>query len=473
MAFNSFSFLVFFVATASLTFVLPTRVQRWWLLAVGYLYYATWVPSHIVYLIGASAVAWCAGMALDSSIEERRRGNVVALALILLLGQLAVLKYARFAFDSVEHAAAFVGVVVNLRAIEFEMPLGVSFFTFQAVGYVLDVYWRRTPAEARVDALGLYVSFFPQLVSGPIARANALIPQFESRLRFDWGNLAGGSQLFLRGVFKKVVLADTVALYVSAIYNQPERHGGISIAVATFLFAFQIYGDLSGYTDMARGCARVLGIDLMENFQQPFFATSVTETWRRWHISLSSWIGDYLHRPLAMRFRDYGNVGTVAAIMISFVVVGLWHGASWSFVLYGVLQGVALSVEALSKRARKRVARRIPEWLVRGGGFCYAFGFFCVGLVVFRSSSVGVALECLRKIAVEPGGLFFDVSLYPAVLHIAVMVGLDVWDSQARGRGVAFSALPTAVRWTAYVVSVMYILQFSVEQGAQFIYFQF
>jgi len=365
------------------------------------------------------------------------------------------------------------------------LPVGISFYTFQSLSYSIDVYRGRRAAERHLGIFALYVSFFPQLVAGPIERSTSLLPQFRQEKGFDFDNVREGIYLILWGLFKKVVIADRVAVFVRLIYGNPAAYDGMQILLASYLFAFQLYCDFSGYSDIAVGAGKVMGFRLTLNFRRPFAARTLREFWQRWHISLTRWMIDYLYLPLARRASRPWH--KAAAVCLVFLVVGLWHGAAWNFVLFGVCVGVAVVLGDITRGYRKQVSgvlfpgkSRGLVRLHRALQVLVIFHLYVAGSIIFRVQSVHGLMEILRKLG---GGLHLhlsrilppDVSAYEILLGVFFILVLEIveWLQEHKdilGRTVGSS---TPLQWLAAYALVFAILMFGELNLTPFIYFQF
>jgi D-alanyl-lipoteichoic acid acyltransferase DltB (MBOAT superfamily) len=474
MLFNSFEYLVFFPVVAAVYFLIPFRYRWAWLLAASYFFYASWNVKYLALILISTLVPYFIGLALARTQTRGRRQALLLLSLCASLGLLFSFKYWNFASESIDAALALLGMDPRAPRLDVLLPVGISFYTFQTLSYTIDLYRGRIPVERHLGRFALYIAFFPQLVAGPIERASRLLPQLRVEHRVDWSRLTSGLQLIAWGLFQKIVIADRLALYVNTIYQNPTAHGGASQLLATYAFAFQIYCDFSGYSDIAVGSARILGYDLTQNFRQPYFATSITDFWRRWHISLSSWLRDYLYIPLGGN--RLGVRRTYVNLLITMLLGGLWHGASWNFVVWGALHGALLSVSRATLPMRDRLHARLglPRWLRDSIRIFITFHLVCLGWIFFRARTLGEALSILSGITSGWGTLFVDASVF---LHGALGVGalLVVQIVQAR-QGSSPSivgALPIGARWALWYALVFAIVLLGVEGGSQFIYFQF
>ena len=341
MLYNSFVFLLFFPIVAVVFFVLPHKARQLYLLVVSYFFYMNWNPTYSLFLAFVTLVSYLGAQILHKyvSCQDNMKGRtILASTLLLCFSGLFVFKYLNFLNDSVWSLLSLIGIRMEVPHIELLLPVGISFYTFQACGYMIDVYRRQIMVERNFCTYALFISFFPQIAAGPIGRGKELLPQFKVKHYLNREDITTGLRWMLWGYFMKVVVADRLALYTDAVFGNIAHHTGVSILVAAVLFTFQIYCDFAGYSFIALGCSRIMGFRLIVNFARPYMATSVQDFWRRWHISLSTWFRDYLYIPLGgsrcSKWRTRMN------LMITFVVSGLWHGANWTFVIWGGLNGL-------------------------------------------------------------------------------------------------------------------------------------
>jgi D-alanyl-lipoteichoic acid acyltransferase DltB (MBOAT superfamily) len=491
MLFNSFEFFVFMAVFLPLYFSLPSRVVPFLILTASYVFYAGWRPSILVLLVFTTVVDYAGARIIDGTASIAVRRLALIASLTINLGLLATFKYLDFAIRSVAGAAGYFGIDLPDPVLNLVLPIGISFYTFQSVGYTLDVYYRRIPAEKNIITYAEYVAFFPQLVAGPIERAAHMLPQFRSPRRTNPERVVTGLWLIGYGLFKKMCIADLIAPVVNGIYADPVKFSASYTLIATILFAIQIYCDFSGYSDIAVGTARILGFDLLINFKQPYFSSSLTDFWRRWHIALSSWFRDFVYVPLGGNNVDLTT--WVRNILIVFCLSGLWHGANWTFVLWGLIHGAGVATEGVI--ARLRMARAMPqavgaapsprtktaEGIFKLVGFLMTISTVMVAWVFFRASSIADAAHILSSWAalsfqpVEYGtfkvlGLAsFEIML--AAIHILVLLTVDALiqyrpDVLAAGRASAWSTVAAG--------ALLYdIALFGVFGRTDFIYFQF
>jgi alginate O-acetyltransferase complex protein AlgI len=468
--FNSFPFLASFTALAVVYYALPHRYRWPLLLAASIGYYATFELRYVALLLGVTAAAYAAGRAIDASAHERRRRAALGAGVVAVLGALFVFKYYDF----------FVTSVAGGRARRFDLVVaaGLSFYSFSCVSYLADVYRRRLPAERHPGYFALYVAFFPKLLAGPIERAKPFLEQVRRQVVFSGPAAVAGLQLMLWGLFKKVVIADRLALFVDAAYRSPSFAPPADLLIATYFFAFQLYCDFSGYSDIAIGAARVLGFDLMENFRRPYLAASVREFWSaRWHLSLSSWFRDYMYIPMGgsrvSRARQALNVLAV------FLASGLWHGANWTFVVWGGLNGLYQVIGLTAGRRAGSIGSRLPSAAARVLGALVTFHLVLVTWVFFRAASLADATTVLSRIAgslgVLPGLVLTRLAggeLIVSLLLIGVLMASELVD-EIRPVWERLNARPTYLRWAVYYALLLCLLVLGTWNQQRFVYMQF
>ncbi len=396
MLFNSPTFIVFLFIVFCLYWAIGRRQpQNVLLLAASYVFYGAWSWKFLLLLIASTLVDFGVGRLIAATSDVKRRRALLIASVAVNLGFLGFFKYYGFFVTEAVHLLNAIGFQAHARTLEIVLPVGISFYTFQSLSYVVDVYRGKIVAERNPLDYALYVAFFPQLVAGPIERATHLLPQFKRERTFSGSEFESGLQLIVWGLFKKIVIADNLAPYVNAVYADPAAYSGTTLFTATVFFAFQIYCDFSGYSDTARGTAKTLGFELMKNFDFPYFSRNPVEFWRRWHISLSGWFQDYLYFPLAMRYmRKGGWASKYKAHIISMGLIGLWHGANWTFLVFGLYWGVVIAVYlAISERL---AAADEGNWFNRQAGARWLtpvsvvtmFAVVCLGWILFRATSM-------------------------------------------------------------------------------------
>jgi len=466
MLFDDLQFFFFFIVVSLLYYRLRHRGRIWMLLAASVYFYMVFKPVYILILAVTIVVDYFAGIWIDAA-EGPRRKALLILSLITNIGFLAYFKYFNFFHDNLSALLHVVHLTNPIPRFEAELPIGLSFHTFQAMSYTIEIYRRNEKPERNFSIYSLYVLFYPQLVAGPIERPQNLLWQFRTEFAYDINNIREGLLRILWGLFKKVVIADRLALVVDAAYADPGAHSGLTLLIATFFYTFQIYCDFSGYSDIAIGCARVMGFRLMENFNVPYIATSIADFWRRWHISLSGWFRDYLYIPLGgsrvSEFRVNLNY------LIVFMVSGLWHGAAWTFIIWGFLHGLY----QVSARLRDRwISFSLPAHpLTQILNWAFTFALVMLTWVFFRADGLRQALTVLTQISTLSWQDPLQVALaqpemWLCVGLIALLMLKDIyWPSLPADTWRRF--LPIA---SILVVSI-YLL--GVFGSNQFIYFQF
>jgi len=467
MLFNSVQFLVFLVAVLGLYWVLRHRAQNLLLLAASYVFYGAWNWKFLGLILLTTLADFTAALVIANTDKPTRRKLALVAAIAVNLGVLGFFKYYNFFIEDVFVFLKLLGVPYTPLVLQIVLPVGISFYTFQSMSYTIDTYRGEvTPTENLLD-YALYVAFFPQLVAGPIERAGHLLKQIQSPRAVSLERINEGVLLIALGLFKKVAVADHLAQYVDTAFD---RQTGWKLAIALYFFAFQIYCDFSGYSDIARGCAKLFGIDLRLNFNRPYFARNLTEFWRRWHISLSTWFRDYVYRPLGGRhargWRPYRN------LMLVFLLSGLWHGAAWTFVIWGAIHGVVLALEKALAGWRSEAPPHAPK---RGPNLrnvvavLVTFHIVCAAWVFFRASSLEGALGFFARLA-EPASIPFS-GLMVFVHAVGGLAVLFLWEAfEERWR--RLFARP-AVAVPAYASFFIFTLAWGQLNGGQFIYFQF
>lgn len=484
MLFNSGVFLKFFGAFLLLYYLSrqSVRVRNVLIVAASYLFYGWWDYRLLSLLFLSSLLDYAVGLGLERTQEEGRRRLWLSCSIAGNLGMLGFFKYWDFFADSLATLLTQLGVAAHPPILHVILPVGISFYTFQTMSYALDVYRRQMPATHSFVSFLAYVSFFPQLVAGPIERASHLLPQFERTLTITPAMLSEGVWLMIWGMFKKVVVADNLAPLVDVVYQHPVESGPL-VVLGTVAFGLQIYGDFSGYSDIARGLAKVLGFDIMLNFNLPYAATNVREFWRRWHISLSTWLRDYLYLCLGGNRR--GAVRTRVNLFLTMLLGGLWHGAAWNFVLWGGWHGAGLLVHRWwSERNGDGKQRGVREPAGAGapplaGGLVsrlIAWGatlaFVCYGWLLFRAGSFDQIVRLTRALNNLACPAWFGSYVLNLTLFAAPLVAMQVWQS-GKGGLLAPLALPMWARQTLQGALLVCILLFWGKEATPFIYFQF
>lgn len=481
MLFNSLTFLLFFPITTIIYFALPHKARWAWLLTASCYFYMFFKPVYILILLFTIVIDYFAGLLLEKTTDPGKKKRWLVLSLVANIGILAVFKYYNFLNDNISGLYALLGGKNPIPYLNILLPIGLSFHTFQAMSYTIEVYRGNQKAERHFGIYALYVMFYPQLVAGPIERPQNVLHQFHERHYFNYDNAVTGLRLMLWGFFKKVVVADRLSVFTDIVYDSPNDYHGFQIILATVFFAFQIFCDFSGYSDIALGSAKVMGFDLMVNFNKPYFSKSISEFWRRWHISLSTWFRDYLYIPLGgnrvSAGRNYFNQFFV------FMVSGLWHGANWTFVIWGSLHGAYLIVARLTGDTRAAIRKalfidRVPfiDKVVQG---TVTFALVCFAWIFFRAANISTAASIITNgmdISRKQLGLYMlGKDTYNFILCFVFILLMESvhWLLRKKDLNQLMNEQHYLVRWIAYVIFVLLIIDFGVFEDKQFIYFQF
>ncbi|MRX66489.1 D-alanyl-lipoteichoic acid acyltransferase DltB, MBOAT superfamily [Flavobacterium resistens] len=477
MLFNSIDFAIFLPIIFILYWLIGKKslqYQNILLLVSSYFFYAFWDWRFLFLLVFSTLLDYFTGLKMQNTLNPVTKRNWFWISISINLGFLAVFKYYNFFADSFAKAISNFGLHVNPWTLKVILPVGISFYTFHGLSYVIDIYKNRIKAEESFINYSVFVSFFPLLVAGPIERATHLLPQIKQKRKFDYLQAIDGSRQILWGLFKKVVIADSCAVYANSIFNDSASYSGSTLLLGAIFFAFQIYGDFSGYSDIALGVARLLGIDLLKNFSFPYFSRDIAEFWRRWHISLSSWFKDYLYIPLG------GSKGgmwkTIRNTFIIFIVSGFWHGANWTFIAWGFLNALFIMPSIIFKTNRNNLdiaaQGKILPSLKEFFSIVVTFGLTVFAWIFFRSESIRHAYHFIAKIFSQT--LFTKPQILPKKLILIILLFMII-EWLGRENEFALSKLPIkskAVRWGFYYILVITILYFSGSEQ-QFIYFQF
>ena len=495
MLFNSLDFLIFFPIVTTLYFVFPHKIRNYWLLAASYFFYMCWNPKYILLLMTSTFITYLSGIVMErikqSDREEAKKIKLknwtVAASFVLNISMLFYFKYINFALDVMTAVLGLFHISVNVPTFDVILPVGISFYIFQALSYTMDVYRDEIYAEKNVFRYALFVSFFPQLVAGPIERSKNLLKQLAKPNDFDYDNARTGLLMMLWGYFIKVVMADRLAVLVDTVYTDVSAFHGMELIIANLFFTIQIYCDFMGYSIIAKGAAKYLGYNLMSNFEMPYFSTSIKEFWRRWHISLSSWLRDYLYIPLGGNRK--GTARKYFNLLLTFFVSGLWHGANITFVVWGMFHGICQVIEDIFRMIFGKISDRIKNQIAakawKGLNIFKTFILAAVGWVFFRTSNISQAIQVLKSSvkldnvsAVLTGGGIYNLGIDKMgliMLGIAVLLLFVV--SLMRENGINpiewISSKHFVVRYATYWLIVVLII-FSLDlTGKEFIYFQF
>lgn len=488
MIFNSIEFLIFFPLVCIFYFLIPNKYKWILLLMASYYFYMAWKPEYILLILLSTIINYFIALAMDKESIEIKRKKYLYISLVANLGILFIFKYFNFFADSINTIFNIFKVNASLPAVSLLLPMGISFYTFQTLSYTIDVYRGTTKAEKHFGIFALYVTFFPQLVAGPIERSDRLLPQFYEKHNFDYNNVTNGLKRMVWGFFKKIVIADRIAIMVNTIYNNPTNYKGLPLIIATFAFGIQIYCDFSGYSDIAIGTARVMGFRLMENFNRPYFSKYISEFWRRWHISLSSWFRDYLYIPLGGNrvkvLRSYFN------LFITFLISGLWHGASWTFIIWGALHGSYLVLEKMLSPLRANLIKitkidKVPL-LHKLTQIITTTLLVMFAWIFFRANTISDAIYIIKNLFVNVGEILNPVYIIstlfsmglnnvdtPVIVISVIILFIVSYIQRKHSITELIASKKPIIRYGVYYAIIMYMIFFSYVGTSQFIYFQF
>jgi D-alanyl-lipoteichoic acid acyltransferase DltB (MBOAT superfamily) len=471
MNFATFQFVFFLVVLFGAYLFLMRRLeaQNLLLLAGSYYFYASWDPRFLLLILVITGASFLAGRAVAQSEDQRVRKRYVIVYAVFALSILGFFKYFNFFIDSAQVLLTTAGIRVSPLYLNIILPAAISFFTFESLCYVIEIYKRRLPSDTKFWHYALFIGYFPKLVAGPIERPAVLIPQIQKPRTITEDNLTRGAFLILLGLFKKIVVADGLAPTVDSVFNSSGTPHATDIVIAVYAFALQIYCDFSAYTDIARGVSKWFGIELSQNFRFPYFAANASEFWRRWHMSLSSWLRDYLYIPLGGN--RLGALRTKVNLMITMLLGGLWHGAAWNFIIWGGYQGALLIGNGVIKPVR------LPEWastVRRVLATLVFFQFVCYGWLLFRARSLDQVAAYTNELFTGSFTLTSMVTRPPLAAVVGALV-LCLYDLAAyrRGRATFYRDWPVPLRSALYAVLVFLTLMGLASTRSAFIYFQF
>ncbi len=485
MTFNSWEFLIFYPVVLLLYFILPKRAKWPMLLIASYFFYMCYSPDLVFLIFGTTLVSWISAKLMERTERKALKRTALVLPLVCSLGVLFFYKYFDFLSNSIFSALGAFGLKSDPVLLNLALPVGISFYTFQTLSYVIDVYRGNVKTEKNFFFYALFVSFFPQLVAGPIERPDNLIPQLREAHKWSRDNAIKGAKHMLVGFFKKICVADLISGAVDSIYNSPDEAGALGIIIATVLFSVQIYCDFSGYTDIAIGCSRIMGIRLMKNFDHPYMATSIKEFWARWHISLSSWFRDYLYIPLGGN--RCSKLRHLLNLFIVFLVSGIWHGAAWTFVIWGAMHGVYQIIGNLTIKHRNRLVIKagfteqstVVVWTRR----VITFVLVAFAWIFFRANSISDAFLLLSRLFTFSGGGISEtvtsmgLDLPTALLIVASIAVLIFIDRMLKYEDAPDSSdvltRSGAFVYFVWIVLLCWTLLLSKDMISTFIYFQF
>lgn len=494
MLFNSLHFLIFFPVVVLLYFSIPYRFRWILLLASSYYFYMSWKAEYAILLVISTLVAYFSALQIHKHESKVKRKFFLGLTLFTNLGLLFTFKYFNFFNEQIRLLFNHFNTPLHIPALNVLLPIGISFFTFQSLSYVIDVYVGRIQPTRHLGIFALYKSFFPQLVAGPIERAGHLLPQLFEKHDLDYKRIVDGLKIMLWGFFLKIVIADRLALLVDKVYNDVLSYTGPSLIAATYFFAFQVYCDFAGYSIIAIGTAKILGFDLVDNFRRPFFSKNIAEFWRRWHISLSSWFRDYAFTPFYMYIKKkkclanlpittQHNISFFISTIITVTLLGLWHGAHWKFILFGMYHGSLVPLYHLTKNYWDKMNKYVQIFLT--------FHMVVFSFIIFRANSMSDLIYIITHIFTNMGqtfSYFYHLNIGKAV--VGDFLGLETPDEllivggfilailfiellQEKIQIIEFLRTRPTLRWAGYLIITLGILLFGIFDKTPFIYFQF
>jgi alginate O-acetyltransferase complex protein AlgI len=484
MLFNSFHFLVFFPIVVGLYYALPQKFRWILLLIASYYFYMSWKAEYIILIVASTLVDFGAGLAIENADSKKRKKLWLFLSLFVNLGLLFTFKYWDFFNESIRDTLNLFSIQFDPSTLKLLLPVGISFYTFQTLSYTIDIYYGKIKPIKHLGIFATYVSFFPQLVAGPIERAKHLIPQFYNKVVFEYERVKNGLLLMLWGFFVKIVIADRLAILVNTVYKHDDSHNylldhtGASLFIASFFFMFQLYLDFSAYSNIAIGAARVLGFDLRSNFRRPYWATSISDFWHRWHISLSTWFRDYVYIPLGGNKR--GVKRHLINLLITFVLSGVWHGASWNFVLWGLLNGIFLIAQVFIDRRKTSTKPKTSflKRLLQSGVVMLLWGG---SLIFFRAQTFDDAIYVFQNISLTGWDNLYELGLtaseFKFVFYCLVSIYILDYIQEKKDLYKFLASRNIVIRFAVYITAILMIIYLGAYgeevSDNQFLYFQF
>ncbi len=482
MLFNSIHFLIFLPLVLLLYYAVSQRYKLIIILLASLYFYWSFKPEYSIILFFSIILNYFVALYINKNRSSRINKLLAILAISFNLLILISFKYFNFLSDSTRHFLTLFSFKPDILLINFALPIGLSFYTFQNIGYIIDIYRKKVNPEKNFFIFGAYVLFFPKFISGPIERAQSLLPQFHEKNRFELDNLIQGIKRIIMGLFKKVVIADRSSIVVSLIYTNPSAYSGLTLIIATLFFGFQLYADFSGYSDIAIGSAKMLGYNLKENFKRPFLSRSVSEFWRRWHISLSSWFQDYIFVPLYLRVSKLKRfsklnsnkkhiISFIISIMMGEVLLGLWHGANWTFVFFGLFYGIAISAYYLIRNYWDKMNKYMQ--------IIATFILINIGWIFFRANSISDSFNIFNKLFTDFSYAFFKINLgvdwneiIIIVISLIIFILIEIYQEYCESKDKSFISSDKGA-FVFYWLLLMGILLFGMFKKIQFIYAQF
>ncbi len=492
MLFNSLEFFLFLPIVFLLYWFIVNRnlkLQNTFVLAASYFFYGWWDWRFLSLIFLSTISDFILGILIGKTDDQKIQKRYLYLSFVVNLGILIFFKYFNFFIEEFSRLSEAIGLNANYSTLSIILPIGISFYTFQTLSYTIDVYKKQLAPTNDFISFAAFVSFFPQLVAGPVERASTLLPQFLKKRQFDYTKSVEGCQQILWGFFKKIVIADNCALFVNDIFGYYEygEVSGLILLIGAVLFVIQIYADFSGYSDIAIGVAKLFGFQLMQNFNFPYHATSTTEIWRKWHISISSWFRDYLNKPLFFYFRHWGNYGLIIPLILTFTIIGFWHGANWTFIVYGLIHGIVMSIELFSKKTRKKIRKKIPKWLNSSMGWLITMFIWVFTCIIFRAENMTLAVNYIAAIfdnlfvldmtqvtsRIIFQSLLITLTKGKVLFLLILFMFVIEWIYRKYTYGFKLNFKIPFLNWVFYYSILLLIILFGEFSQQEFIYFQF
>ncbi len=477
MSFASFEFYIFFVVIAFLYLRLPLKWRWCCLLLGGCCFYYTWNKTYLLLIFFSTLITYGCALLIEHRAEKNRKQIVLATGLCINFGTLFVLKYFNFFNEAFRFACNWLDIVYLVPNLKLQLPVGISFYTFYLCGYLLDVFRSTVRAEKHLGIFCASTVFFPLLLAGPIERSKNFLPQFKEYHALELERWRQGLLLIMLGLFKKLVVADRLKPAIDQVFSSTAEYSGMTLLSVVVFNAYQIYCDFSGYCDIAMGTALILGFRITANFNRPFAARSVSDFWRRWHISLSSWMRDYVYYPLVLNSKFKGNTGIITACLLTFGLVGLWHGANWTYIMVGLLQGIAIASEVLTSRVRKTIQRKISANIYNTVCLLITFLFVCLSFIFFKAENLGDAVCIIRSLfkGMHSERNTFPLNPFDLTIVLSAIMGMEIMQIVDQRIKVydLIARQPIAIRWLLYYSIFFAIIMFGIFSNPKFIYFQF
>jgi len=477
MLFTSLNFLLFFPILAILFYIIPKSWRGVYLLVASIFFYLNISPIYLLLLLAVITSTYICTLLISKTEKDEQKRRYMIINIVLILLPLFFFKYFQVINNYILESMVERGLHWPLPKFSFLLPVGISFYTFVAIGYTIDVYNEDVEVEKNAGILALFISFFPLILSGPIERAGNMLPQYRQWKPINYEGITAGMKLMLWGYFMKLVVADRLGIFIDPVLKNYIYHSGTTLLFTSILYPFQVYCDLGGYSLIAIGTSKILGLDVMHNFKRPFFATSMAEFWRRWHISLITWLTDYVYTPLSFHFRKHKVRGVIIALLLTFMISGIWHGAALTFVVWGLMQGIFLSIEALTQKRRSVWEEK--HQLHKNGIYlaaCMLFTFilFSASQIVGRAVNMEAAITVYKKIIFEQGQIFLDITtLLFGLFGLFLVLLKDINEEFFKNKYSLFNNKFAIVRYSSYLLVLLFIILFGVFSGSSFIYFQF